>query len=103
MVFLLLFGVAGLSLFLQLARLRPRFAAMASGEKALLVVAAFVLLWGVFLTLFLTRRNCLQKAKLRIETDEALIRELTRNGKIITTLFSVVHIAFFFLLSYYMK
>ena len=36
-------------------------------------------------------------------TDEALIRELTRNGKIITTLFSVVHIAFFFLLSYYMK
>ena len=72
-----------------------RFFLLTGEKKALLVVAVFSLLWGVYFTYDKIRRSWMKGVKLEKESDNALIQKLSRARGITTLLFWLEHFLLF--------
>ena len=91
LAFLAAYGIAALVLALN----KPFFSALQNEKKALLVVAVFSLLWGVYFTYDKIRRSWMKGVKLEKESDNALIQKLSRARGITTLLFWLEHFLLF--------
>ena len=91
LAFLAAYGIAALVLALN----KPFFSALQNEKKALLVLAVFSLLWGVYFICNGIRRNWMKTLRTEKESDNAQERKLFRAWGITTLLFWLEHILLF--------
>lgn len=97
LAFLTVYGIAALMILLKQAQLRPRFSALPTENKAILVLVVFGLLWGVYLLCGKIGRSCLKGVKPEQASDDELVQQLSLARRITTVLVWLVHALLFFM------